>query len=173
MATDPQTRVAIVQAVLTFVIAVTSGFWAYYIYTADQNRAEARDREQRLRVEEQQARERRAAQQEAISQMSVQLGLMDAQCDFGVQLLLILDSPRPSRRAEGCYDAYIGAQSLLFLSRHRIKPKPSIPEDQWKNLWISLEKALIDAGDVSYDPKAIWRNWDAITKDANPSGSSI
>ena len=156
-----------VQAVLMCVIAVTSAWWAYSTHTADQERAAARDREQRLRVEEQQARERRAAQHEVISQMSRQLGLMEAQCDNRVQLALILDNRSSSRRAERCYDAYIGAQSLFFLSRHRIIPNPSVSTETWKVLWKSLEQALIDAGDVGYNPERVSGDWEAIIKKSN------
>ena len=63
-------RIAIAQAVLTALIATFSGCWAFTTYTGEQRRiAETRSREQRQ------------AQDEAIAEMSRQLGLMEAQCE--------------------------------------------------------------------------------------------
>ena len=152
MPTDLQARAAMLQAVLTAVIAVSTGWWAYNT-----------NREQLLRVEEQQAREQRDAQNEAISQMSRQLGLMEAQCERE-QLRIILDQPSPKRRQKRCYDAYIGARSLFFLSKVRIIRGTKVSEKEWERLWKKLLESLGNAGNISYDSAAVSEKWKAIVE---------
>ena len=136
MTTDLQARAtvraAIVQAAFTAVIAGFSGWWAYTSYTGDQERAEARERAQRQNILEQRTRERRSTQSEVISQMSRQLGLMEAQCDTGVQLRQMLDEPSPTRRAERCYDAYIGRPvASVSFEGYRVVRDETVSEKEW------------------------------------------
>ena len=148
------------------VIALVSAWWAYNTSMADRNRTEARDREQRHRIQEQQIRERRTAQHEAISQMSRQLGLMEAQCDSSKQLRNILDKSYANRREERCYDAYIGARSIFFLSQVRVIRDPSVCQVEWECLWNDLKKSLRNAGSIAYNPAKVSATWKAIVENS-------
>lgn len=142
-----------IQTVLMAVIAVTNGFWAYKTYTEDRKRAV-----------EQQAHHRRVAQNEAISHMSRQLGLMEAQCEE-TPLSTILDERSPARPKEQCYEAYIAARSLFFHSKVRIARDPKlVSEKDWEDLWHALHKSLSDAGDIGYDSKRLSTDWKAIVE---------
>lgn len=158
MTTDIQAkvavRVAIAQIALTALIAVFSGYWAYATHTADQRRtAEAL------------ARERRDAHNAAIAQMSRQIGLMQAQCEEDVQLRTLLDDA-PTRRKEGCYDAYLGARSLLFLSRAQITPDPSIAPSAWAQLWDDFQTSLVSAGARNYREEQVSDAWESIVSNS-------
>ena len=145
-------RIAMVQAALTALIATFSGCWAYTTYIGDQRRiSETRNREQRQ------------AQDEAIAQMSRQIGLMEAQCDEDVQLRTLLDDQaRPTTRQERCYEAYIGARSLLYLSQVRIRSRSTLSYDDWTQLWADFEQALVRAGAVTYSADTVSTAWETI-----------
>lgn len=164
MQADSQTRLAIVQALLTCVIAISSGWWAYNTHRANQEWKEARHTEQLSRIDEQQKRESRVAQAEAISQMSQQLGLMEAQCDSQQQLRSILERDSINRLEERCYDSYISARAILFLSRVRIIRDPDVAEADWDSLWNDFKQSLIDAGSISYNPNNVSARWQKIVE---------
>ena len=144
-----------VQAVLTAIIATFSGCWAFATYTGDQRR-----------LSETQAREQRQAQNEAISQMSRQLGLMEAQCEEDVQLRFLLDNAKSTRREERCYDAYIHARSLLYLSRVRIDSHSTVSDVDWNDLWDDFEQALVRAGAITYNADRVSTAWTPIVNNS-------
>lgn len=161
---DSAVLVAVVQAFLTLVIALCSGWWAYQTQRLDREISASREHERLARIAEQESMESRAAQAEAISQMSRQLGLMEALCNENARLRTLLDgSDGPvSRRVEQCHDAYIGARSLLFLSEVRILPNPKVKQDEWKDLWDTLKKTLRNAGAIGYNPQRVGSDWSKI-----------
>ena len=145
----------ILQTLFTCVIALSSGWWAYTTYMNDQKR-----------FEEQQNRDRYETQKEAISQMSRQLGLMKAQCPES-SLLDLAD--KISSLDKRCFEAYIGARSLFFLSRVRIFRSLKMEESEWNKLWLSLEQSLINAGAVKYNGHTVLKHWkDIIEKSEQP-----
>ncbi len=147
----------ILQALFTLVIAVSSGWWAYTTYMNDQKR-----------FEEQKNRDRYETQKEAISQMSRQLGLMKAQCPESSLLDLADEISSLDKR---CFEAYIGARSLFFLSRVRIFRSLKMEESEWNKLWKSLEDSLINAGTSKYDASTVSILWEGIVnKSEQPSG---
>lgn len=143
-----------VQAFLVLIIAAASGYWAYYTRAAELQRAA----ERRLT-------ERRLAQAEAISQMSSQLGLMQAQCDASDrQLRRLGDKDVLVLRERQCYDAYIGARSLFFLSSVRIRRDPDTLPSDWNTAWDGLRESLRRAGSVQYSEDDMSKNWRAIVE---------
>ena len=151
----------IVQAVLTAVIALSSGWWAYTTYKNDQKRW---DREQNRELYE--------AQEEVIAQMSRQLGLMEAQCKDNEQ---ILDSKLAEKTTllaleEGCLDAYLGVRSFFFLARTRISPSPKVGESTWNEKWKNLEESLKNAGNVQYEALKVSRLWQDIIDNSKGHG---
>ena len=151
--------VALAQVALTAVIAALSGFWAYATYTGEQQR-----------IQEQQSRDERQAQSEAIAQMSRQLGAMQAQCDADELLRSLLDGGSVTRREEQCHNVYIEARSLVFFSRHRILPESTVPKPRWNAMWNSLEVDLIQAGARGYDPETLSNRWKKIVDNSKGNG---
>lgn len=145
----------ILQVLLTFVIAATSGWWAYATYTGD-----------KARLKQQQNREQYKAQMEAISQMSRQLDLMKAQCPSDEPLTILGDEKNSTPLESRCFEAYIGARSLVYLSEVQINRQPEITETDWGQLWNSLEKSLREAGNIAYNPQNIATNWKAIVENS-------
>ena len=147
----------ILQTMFTCVIALSSGWWAYTTYMNDQKR-----------FEEQQNRDRYETQKEAISQMSRQLGLMKAQCPES-SLLDLAD--KISSLDKRCFEAYIGARSLFFLSRVRIFRSPEMEEEKWNTRWKSLEDSLINAGTSTYNAQTVSKLWkDIVDQSEQPRG---
>ena len=140
------------QAFLVLIIAMTSGYWAWYTYDVDKQQAAERE-----------ATEQRMAQAEAISRMSSQLGLMQAQCDPDDRQLRELGEKKElTLRERQCYEAYIGARALLFLSSVRIRRDPDTSLSSWNTAWDGLRKSLKRAGSVRYSEVEMSKNWQAI-----------
>ena len=153
------------QAFLVLIIAMVSGYWAYYTRDLDQQQAADRETTEFRRIAEQRLTERRIAQTEAISQMSAQLGLMQAQCNASDRQLRTLgDKEILTLRERQCYDAYIGARSLLFLSSVRIRRDPTTSSSDWNSAWEGLTQSLRRAGSVRYSEEDVSQNWQAIVE---------
>ena len=153
------------QAFLVLIIAITNGYWAYYTRELDQQQAAERERTELRRIEEQRLTERRIAQAEAISQMSAQLGLMQAQCNPDDQQLRTLgDKEILTLRERQCYDAYIGARSLAFLSSVRIRRNPTTSSSDWDSAWEDLTQSLTNAGSLRYSEENVSQHWEAIVE---------
>ena len=142
------------QTLLLLVIACFSGWWSYTTYSYETNRELARERDQRERKEA-----------EAIASMSKQLGLMAAQCD-DVALRDIGDGFHISPRRRGCYEAYIGARSLIYLSRIYIFPSGRTESTIWNEKWKQFAEQLQSAGTTKYNRNALEKRWDDIVKDS-------
>ena len=168
MPNDKQARatvyVALAQVILTVAIAGFSGFWAITTYTGEQRRIQEQQERDERRIQEQQERDERQAQNEAIAQMSRQLGLMQAQCDEADLLRSLLDVASVTRRREQCYGGYIEARSLFFLSRERILSDSTVSRQQWDTMWDSFEIDLIQAGARGYYPDEVSARWEAIVR---------
>lgn len=146
----------IVQALFTAIIAICAGYWAWATRADDLHRIE--DTQRRARVE---------MQNEAISVMSRQLGLMTALCNE-VALRDLGDKPTLTLRNRQCYEAYIGARSLVFLSEVRIARGCNASESDWSSAWRELSQALRDAGTNRYFPNTVAERWRAIIDMAAP-----
>ena len=158
---DKLTRLAcwtpIVQAFLTLVIAVSSGWWSVTAHMSEQ-----------ARLEQQQKRDRDDVQKEAISQMTVQLVLMRAQCPKA-KLRSLLESENPTDLQRRCYEAYIGARSLLVQLRWRIVRDPQVNDNDWNESWDYLDQTLRDASYSIFDSKEVFRAWrDILEKSSRP-----
>ncbi len=152
-----------IQALLVLIIAMTSGYWAWYTRAADAEEAVERQANERERVAQQRLTEQRMAQAEAISQMSSQLGLMQAQCNASDRQLRTLgDKETLTLRERQCYEAYIGARSLLFLSSVRIRRDADTSSSEWTAAWEGLTQSLRRAGSVRYSEEDTSENWQAI-----------
>ena len=167
MQTEKQELVKIwitgIQAILVLVIAMTSGYWAWYTRTDDKEQESHRNATERREVAEQLLTEQRMAQAEAISQMSSQLGLMQAQCNpSDRQLRKLGDKEVLTLRERQCYDAYIGARSLFFLSTVRIRRDPDTALSDWNAAWTGLKQSLKNAGSVRYSEADMSKNWQGI-----------
>ena len=94
--------------------------------------------------------------------MSRELVLMQAQCPSEISLNEVGNKEVLSRTQKGCYDAYLNARSLILLSQFRIAHQPEVRDDEWLDLWISLEDSLKTAGKTAYYPKRVSDHWRAI-----------
>ena len=151
------------QAFLVLTIAATSGYWASYTRATDERQAAEREETEQRQVAEQRLTERRTAQAEAISQMSSQLGLMQAQCDpSDLQLRRLGDRDTLTLRERQCYEAYIGARSLYFISSVRIRRDPDTSLPDWNAAWEGLRQSLRQAGSVRYSEDEVSKSWEAI-----------
>ena len=161
MANDNQVQrsdLAWLQVLLAIAIAVFSGSWAVTTYKAEQRR-----------IQEQRARDERQTQEEAIAQMSRHLGLMQAQCEPGDFLRVLADDPMTSRQ-ERCYNGFIEARSLVFLSRIRIIRDSTVSESEWQEKWDSLDVALSRAGAMGYFPSVLSTRWRRIVENSKGNG---
>ena len=149
--------IAFAQIGLTAVIALSTGWWAWTTYHNDQ-----------ARLERQQNRDRFEAQEDAIAEMSRQLGLMGAQCKR-MALLNLLDDGPLSTREEGCLGAYLGARSFFFLAKMKISRSREVDETKWNEHWNKLRRSLEDAGRLGYTPETVLKHWQNIINDSGGS----
>ena len=142
------------QALLVLIIAMSSGYWTWYTHAVDERQAAVRE-----------ATEQRMEQAEAISRMGSQLGLMQAQCNpSDRQLRELGDKEALTLRERQCYEAYIGARSLLFLSSVRIRRDADTSLSDWNAAWDGLEQSLKRAGSVQYSEDDMSKNWQDIVE---------
>lgn len=140
----------LVQALFTAVVALCAGYWTWATHHEDQ-----------LRTAQERDRQIRNTQNTAISLMSRQLGLMEAQCDQA-PLRDLGDKPTLTLRQEQCYDAYIGARSLVFLSQLQIVRRSDVKAEDWSEAWRALSESLRDAGVSTYFRAAVSDRWQTI-----------
>ena len=93
--------------------------------------------------------------------MSRQLGLMEAQCDQA-PLRDLGDKKTLTLREANCYDAYIGARSLVFLTQLQIVRRSDVKTGDWSEAWRALYESLRDAGVSTYFPAAVADRWQTI-----------
>ena len=145
----------IMQAVFTFLVAMFSGFWSITIYLNEV-----------ARIEHQKKLDRREAQKDAIMRMNLQLTLMKVQCPTDRPLRNLPEVEKTTILDKGCHDAYIGAYSLLVLSKMQILPGPDVGDKKWAQLWDNLEHDLRGAGTMQYIPSIVSKSWEIIVNES-------
>ena len=98
--------------------------------------------------------------------MSRQLDLMKAQCPSNKSLTALGDEKKSTLLESRCFDAYMGARSLIFLSEVQITHQSKITEQEWSQYWKSLGKSLRDAGIIAYNPQKISKQWKTIVENS-------
>ena len=144
-----------VQTLLPIAVAAAGGLFSLATFAVNNARIDA----ERDRVRDQ-------GVFTAIADMSRQVDRMAALCEEGWQIRTL--NGVGTNRERGCYEAWLEARSLLFVTRSRIAPGSASAFGECNggqgNPWTVLRCALLDAGATGYAERQVIQAWDAVLR---------